>query len=45
MSFVAVGFVLTVLPNAAAFVFHIAVISTCEKVILIGSFANGPVQS
>ena len=45
MSFTVVGFVLTVLSSTATFVFHIAVISTCEKVILIGSFANGPVQS
>lgn len=31
MSFVAVGFVLTVLSNTAAFVFHIAVIAACIK--------------
>ena len=31
MSFAAVGFVLTILSNTAAFVFHIAVIAACIK--------------
>ena len=31
MSFAMVGFVLTVLSNTAAFVFHIAVIAACIK--------------